>query len=689
MKTVNASSINNTVANMRQHALATAIVQKKTPGTYTFEFGSGSLAIEAVVNFLLVGNSRREMQRNVDALSSVMLDHGKNKRIFEKLFPSMTQALTENTQILSIGDIQDVVTKTLGAKAINGIVATYTEILVEAFSATKFVARSDGYSFREIRVDRFPNADDLTREFLRSELISMLRSEPLRLNLTSNKFTPKLLQEEFQRVISRLGAAIAKVGYHYDYLHDAMYCVYTSLNDRGQLAEALPAEAAKSSELAELCSNVTFVLAAFETAHTAARGGQWGYRAAMSQTLQILNLSDRYDIVTLGTATGHYRYDSVADGRNNLIGGVLSYSAPIKHRVDAAMFHQQTAAISMAQATSLERHSESMNALITGLQGWDMLETAHRDVTTVVSTAQMSELSDTARSTLFTIGNISATEMMHLAVAKADAVYLPKNPKSKKGLGSLELIFHKDLGSKRLMADEVPFEGTVYTTSAETLLLCCESFSPELSLDLTGQFTPDFVWSTMIVDDLSDFTHDYNIEQNITVKVGDMDLELTLDMEQITRNIQRENAFMVSQPFTGTVVAEAMRAVMDARDWTLKQDFAAKNPAAKVRLDAQVSHLLYAMYQKVLSSEAIQNASEHVIRLLAKSVPPESRDLTYSTLEQSNYRIAIETQLVGFIMLALNVLPDDGNESVLKPINQIWKDTEFFNRMIGAARANR
>lgn len=191
MKTTVASAVATAIKDLRVHDFATAIVQKRCPGTYTYEFGKGTFAVEAVVSFLLSdAKNPGAMQTNVDALSSALLDNAMIRRAWDKLFTSPTQSLSLEQNLFSVNDIQNAFASALGAKSLTGIVSTLTEILVDAFSGARFVSRTEGYSFAEMRDTRHPDENDLAREFLRQELVSALKSEPLRIRIDAKKFTP-------------------------------------------------------------------------------------------------------------------------------------------------------------------------------------------------------------------------------------------------------------------------------------------------------------------------------------------------------------------------------------------------------------------------------------------------------------------------------------------------------------------
>lgn len=691
MKTHLASSISASIADLRVHEFGTAIVQKRAPGLYTYEFGKGTFAVEAVVSFLLSdAKNPGAMQTNVDSLSTALLDNAMIRRAWDKLFTSPTQSLSLDQQLFSVNDVQAAFASSLGSKAMSGITSTLTEILVDAFSGARFVSRTEGYSYREERLGRHPDENDLAREFLRQELVSALKSEPMRIRIDAKKFTPTFLRSEFERLANKLGRGLAKLGYNYDALHDSMYVVYTALNDRGGLHTRLPAEVINSGEFAELAGNLTFVLAAYALAPKKARDGQWNLRNNMSKTIQILNLSDRFDIISLGTAVAHMRYTSVMDPRSNLLGGVLSYAAPIRHKTDVALFHQQSGSVPLMQAIRLDRYTESFGALVSPTQGWDIMGNAHEIVESIVSVGRIRELEDDPRSSLWVMGTLTQSDLLHLAVVKADRVYLPKVAANSKGEPlDARFVFEKDLDGKRLFADELPFEGVVVTPSPETLLLCCNSFEADLAFDMSGQATPDFVWDTMIVNTPEEIQWDFNGRTSLQVDLAGDAIMVDIDMTDLTRNIVRKTARMISQPFTSSVIDEAFAAIHDAVEWVSVQPYVASNPAVMERLKAQVGHQLFTMYTKMAESDTFADVLDSVIRRMAKSVIPEKRDETYMTLEQMNYRLQISVALVGYVYSRLQMMGGAETNVQHDKNMSVWKESDFFNRMIGASRAKR
>lgn len=690
MKYTEAKEITSELGDARPHSFGTAIIQKRAPGAYTYAFGNGSLAIDAVVSFLLSdATNPNAMQRNCDDLSNLLLDNGKIRRIWGALFASQTQNLTVDQHLFSSNDSSAEIAKVLGGKAISGLTATMNEILIEAFAGTSFVSRSEGYSFRELRHKRFPTADDLEREAMLDELVQALKSEPIRISFSAKRFTPTFLRVEFEKTCNRLGRLIAKLGYNYDAIQDAMYVVYTGLNDRGGLHSRLPAEVVNSGEYAELTSNLTFVLAAYERQPKKARDGAWNMRNNMAKVLKMINLSERYEIVSLNVAVGHMRYTPVVDARSNLLGGVLSYSAPIKHRTDVALFHQQSAGIPLLQAIRLERYTESFGSLIAPIQGWDIMGTAHDIVESIVSVSRIKETDDNPRSTLFVLGTLTSLDIVHLAVVQADQVYLPKDASKSAEPLDQRLIFEKDLAGLRLYADEIPFEGRIQTRNPHTLILGSKSVTPELSFDMTGQFTADFVWDTLIVNEQSEITWDFNGATELETEVGGSPVKVSIDMTDITRNIIRETARMMSQPFTAPIVNEAISAIHDAMDWVNNVSVVKGSAPVKARLGSQVSHQLHSVYERLASSDLFQGVLDSVIRRLAKTVSPDLRDETYMSLEQMNYRLMLSANLVGYVYQRLQLMGEFDGQNVHTRSVELWKENDFFNTMIGAARATR
>lgn len=693
MEFTTAKDVTANLTGLQAHSFGTAIVQKRTPGAFTYEFGKGSLALEAVISYLLAGSSTAPiMARNVDALAEILLDDAKLTRVWNELFPSMTQFLSPDQHLFSVNDIQGAFTKVLGAKAITGATSTMTEIMVEALSGTRFVSRTEGYSYREMRTVRFPDYDDMVREFLRAEVISHMKAEPLRLRFDAKKFSPVFLLTEFKTMCSRLGRALSKIGYNYDALHDSLYAVYTYLTCKGSIATRLPAEVANSGELAELVANVTFVAAAYKMAIKQPRDGNWNLRNNMAKAIQILNLSDRYDIVSIATAVGHCRYSNVVDPRSNLLGGVLSFAAPIWHKPEVALIHEhKTNGVGLLQAVRLERYSESFNGLISPVQGWDVNRAAHDIVESVVSVARISELDDDPRSTLWTIGALDPLDLIHIAVHKADRVFLPKSKSTETSLDN-RLVFEKDLKGLRLFAASVPFEGVVQTADAATLLLCCQSFDNELTFDMSGQAVPDFVWDTLIVNDQADIVWDYNGKRKIDVDVAGTTVSALLDMTDLTRNIARDTARMMRLDVTAPIMDAAFTAIHEATTWVASHPSVASNPGALARLEAQVGHQLFSMYERMSESPLFQDVLSQVIRRMAGSVPPAKRDDTYMTMEQMNYRLQISVELVGYIYEHLELFSRDAEMGISKihAANMfVWKKADFFNRMIGASRSKR
>lgn len=686
-----AKDVSHSLEGLREHFFRQAIVQKRAPGAYTYVFGDGKLAVEAVVSFLLTDTSNLgAMQKNIDALSKTLLDNERLQRVWNRLFPSQAQVLTPDQNLFSANDVQREFGQALGSKAITGITSTMTEVLIEALSGTRFVSRVSGYSFYEERPHRFPTKEQLARLFLEEELVAALRAEPLRIRFDAKKFTPAFLFDQFQQVCNRLGRLIAKIGYNYDALHDAMYVVFTGLNERGTLHDKLPKEVLDSAEYAELSTNLTFVLGAYSAAITRPRGADWTFRNALSRTLQVLNLSARYEIVSLATATAHCRYTSLIDPRSNLLGGVLSYAAPIKHPIDVVLAHQHVgSSIPLLEVIPLERYTEPFNALVSPVNGWDVLATAHEIVESIVTVTQVKETDDAPRSRLWQIDSLDERDLMHLAVLNADQVYLPRVTANGRQAVDSRFVFAKKLNGRRLFADDIPFEGRVFTTDAATLLLCCDSFDATIPFDMTGFAYPPAFFETLIVNDPQEILVEFGGSRDVDVRVAGRDLKVTISLVELTRQIEREGARLLRSPRAGAVLASAFRAIHGAYEWVLSTPSAQANVAVQERLRAQVSHQIGALYEQLASAGLFDGALDWVLRRLAKSVPPELRDETYMTLEQEDYRRQVAVELVGFVYETLQLLPKSETEDLHAKNVKLLRDAEYFARMLGVARAKR
>lgn len=688
-----ANEITADVTGHKQVQFRMAIVQRKAPGAYGFEFGQGKLAVDALAAYLLNGATMpKEMATRIDALGEKLRDHSFNRRIFENLFPNMQQQLQKNQIVSTVAELQDAVAKAMGKTADPALIAIYTELLIEVFSSASFVVPTRGYMHREVRLNKFPTFIDLVREAMRSELVAVMKEAPLRIALDSSRFTPAYIHSQFQETFSSLGGAMARVGYQYYALQDAAYLVVSALMAKGSQVDAVPEEVLHSAGFAELLTNFTFVKAALEAKIQSASSPAWELPKSVAKVLSMLNLSERYEMVPLDVAVAHYQYESVFDGRSNLIGGVLSYKTNFKQPIKVGLVEAVGNIPGVLQMTQLPIYEQTIASAIAPLNGWDPMSAAHRAAVTMMSTLTVSELDDTPRSVLFCPDVLAQGDLIHVAVAKADAVFIPQPNKRNMHLVADRLLFMKDLAGKRLFAEEIPFEGVIYTPDPATLILGCQSWEAKTSFDLADQEIPAHLWENFIVGATDDALIDYGQERSISVEIGGTPVELKLDLNSMLYLLPRTRARMVQNPISMDVMSAAISSLFAVHTMVIERLDATKqgNHAIEI-VNNQIAMLMNGFLEKLYRSNVGEQIVSDTIRRLAKGVSRENRELTYSRLQQAHYRVQVAVQVAVALMEATGILNnnnyavvDEEQVSLGDSVLNYLKENRFYSRMVGA-----
>lgn len=685
MEVIEATEVCGTVEGMKQHSFGTAIMQKNTPGVYTYEFGQGKLDIESIVNYMMIGTTDvDDMISSVDQLSNILTDHAVLKRIFKNTFPSLTQQLTKNAIIMTTLDNNNNLTKSVGDKVPPGIIAALSESVVEIFADTSFVASSIGYSYREVRDKRVPAYQDLVREFMRMELVDVMKSVPLRIPIKSTKFNPAYLLAEFTTKASTLGRALSRIGYNIQHLHDSLYAVKAFFTEGGSVAHKIPADLVNSTEFGDLLSNVTFVQAAFESGISAPTTGKWNLTTAVRNTVRILNLSDRYSIVTLSTAVAPYRYEPITDGRSNLVGGTLSYDVTFKHPINIGLFAEVNTLQSASEAIPLTDYDQAVGAMIAPLQGKNVMAPAHEAVTQMLSALHIDTFEERPVSKLAVIDTLSPIDMFHLAAAYSDRIFIV--PERRNTLTS-GLVFSKDLKGKRLFADEIPFEGVVYTSEPATLLLSCDEFDATIPFDMGTQQTPPKMWETFMMDDDHELLHDFSGAKKVEMTIADQTVSDKVDISSLLRLVRRDNARMIKMVLSPKVFQKALSAPLDAFDYVMEVVPDELKEQMRITLETQLGHIINGFLSTIFDTDAVESVIDEMIRRMARKISPRHRDLTYQRLHQVNYRRQLDVHITFLLLTKLGLLTDIfGNDVISVTEQRVLKflnETKFFERLIG------
>lgn len=695
MQFFKAAEVLATTTNGIPHQFATAIIQKKSPGVYVFEFGKGKLDTESVVSFFLAKcGDVSQISNEIDTLALVLRNIGILRSIFDGIFPKKTQSLSEGFTITTAPDIQRVITRALGDNAAPGLVALLQEIILEMFADQRFVLPSKGIAYREYRPERIPTYTELAKDCVRNELIALINESKLRIKLTAFKFTPASLMAEYERILSDLGRRVAQIGFTLHYFNDALYCIRTffALGTSKALVNQISQTVLQSTEFNDLLVNMTLVEMALNmennipdsmtTHHT--------LMESIRATVKMLSLSTRYQTVTLATAIAPYRYQPITDERSNLVGGLLSYAVKFHHQITVGMFDEIPELLNATQATVLNRETDDLTAVIAPLTGKDILKPVHDGCFHLLSAMSCGER-ETDRSVLAVIDLLSKADLAHIAAAYCDTVYIIPGVMAEEQMREPELIFAKDLKKKRILSESLPFEGIIYTNDPATIIIACDEFGAEIPLDMSAQDVPPETWDKFILNTPKlKLQKKYNTVKNISVEIGAEPIAVTIDLPSLLRHNNRNCAGVVYNPISSQVYTGAIAAILDCFDYVVKTvDGEEERRKLALGLGMQSCHMLSNLLVSALESTLYKGMVEDIVRRFVRKSSKRQKDLTYKSLYRANYRRQIELTLSFLILTRLNILqhPDDNTMSAADVENKVsafLQLNNYFDMLIGS-----
>lgn len=695
MEFIKAGEVTATTTNGLPHQFATAVIQKKSPGVYVYEFGKGKLDIESVVSFFLAKcENVTAITNEIDKLSMTLRNISTLRAIFDGIFPKKTQTLSEGFTITTAPDIQRVIGRALGENTTPGMVAVLQEIILEMFADQRFVLPSKGIAYREFRPERIPSYTELAKDCVRNELIGLINETKLRIKLDAFKFTPTSLMAEYERILSDLGRKVAQIGYTLNYFHDALYCVkcFFAIGTSRDLVSQLSQAVLQSTEFNDLIVNTTIVEMALnpENAIPDAVTTHHTLLESVKEATKMLSLSTRYQVVTLMTAIAPYRYTPIKDERSNLMGGVLSYAVKFQHQITVGMFDEIPELLNATQATVLNRETDDLTSVISPLVGKDILAPVHNGCVHLMSTIVADE-SEEDRSVLAIVDLLSPADLAHIAAAYSDTTYIIPGYSKEGEYKQPELVYSKDLKKKRLLSDSLPFEGIIYTADPATIIIACEEFDAEIPLDMSTQDVPAETWDKFILNTNSLILQKkYNTPKQILIEIGEEPLSVSIDIPSLLRHNNRNCAGVVYNPISAKVYSAAVSSVLDMFNYVLSTiPEGGERTKINLGLGMQSCHMLSSLVISHLSSTMFDGMVEDIVRRFVRKSSKRQKDLTYKSLHRANYRRQIEMHLAFVILTRLNILqhPDDATmsvEDVETKVSAFMTAHRYFDMLIGS-----
>lgn len=695
MQFLKASEVTATTTNGIPHQFATAIIQKKSPGVYVYEFGKGKLDIESVVSFFLARcENVTAIMDEIDKLSMTLRNITTLRLIFDGIFPKKSQTLSEGFTITTAPDVQRVIVRALGDNSTPGMVAVLQEIILEMFADQRFVLPSKGIAYREFRPERIPSYTELAKDCVRNELIGLINETKLRIKLDAFKFTPTSLMAEYERILSDLGRKVAQIGYTLNYFNDALYCVkcFFALGSARDLVAQLSQAVLQSTEFNDLIVNTTVVEMALNPDNSVPDAVTTHHTLleSVKEATKMLSLSTRYQVVTLMTAIAPYRYTPVKDERSNLMGGVLSYSVKFQHQITVGMFDEIPELLNATQATVLNRETDDLTSVVSPLIGKDLLAPVHTGCVHLMS-AIVADENEEDRSVLAVVDLLSPADLAHIAAAYADTTYIIPGYTKEGEAKQPELVYSKDLKKKRLMSESLPFEGVIYTADPATIIIACDEFEAEIPLDMSTQDVPIETWDKFILNTTSlPLQKKYNTPKNIVIEIGAEPLSIAIDIPSLLRHNNRNCAGVVYNPISAKVYSAAVDAILDMFHYVLSTTpEGGEHDKINIGLGMQSCHMLSSLVVSHLSSSMFEGMVEDIVRRFVRKSSKRQKDLTYKSLHRANYRRQIEVMLAFVILTRLNILqhPDDSTMSASDVENRVGEFLvahSYFDMLIGS-----
>jgi hypothetical protein len=641
--------------NLLPAKFVSALIVTSAPGFHQHTYGNGSVNLDTTLALLFKDcDTEQDISDVRDSLADMFSRFRLADQIVAKIWQKPYQSIVPNLIQLSVPEIEEGMSSVLSQASALTTVPFMTEMFLTACDPLKIVHPYAGFSYFEDRNKRHPDDFELQLEMAKLEMKALLEQHTFSFVAKAGKgFIPKSIITDMAETFTELAIGMRRLGYYNDYLMDSYYIIAKLAGNDSLITAGIPKSVADSRAVAELRANLTFTQLALQHAPENIVTAEWDLQHAVDTVVEQLYLSKRIQPKDLSTSVAHYRYTNVIDGRSNVVGGVLSPHLTTTFDTEVAVFTELDNLTKHRDGTKLPTYSAVLSGMFEPLSTTNIFNRAHQASVSLLSIGRIHEGDDDSRSTLLNISQISENDVLHLAAAKADALYYHVTDDRE-----LVLIFKKELNGLRVKMEELAFADVVYTDDPSTLILCCESFDEKTAFVYKKKSIDEKSWRSRFLD-IAPHLRNFSTESKFQFIVDNNSLSVQTNLVSLLHLRARTRAELIHDqhvadwmtdsfiaPFVAlSVVMPELRAMADD-EYVVEPGF------------IQLGHIIASALEPIMRTRHFQVVVEDLIRRAANRSPKEAREASYQKLHQAHLLKQVQIEAALFIMSSIGLTTD-------------------------------
>lgn len=454
--------------NTRPMTFHQALVDKTGPGERTHELHIGSTDLETKAVLLSQGGVEESIVR-------IAMDVGANTNLLKKMFPMKKDGgyLDTTNPHFTATSLQEEIKSSMKGY-VDGSDLEIASMLYVAFMAdllkgTSIIQPSKPLVCTTQALDIFVSPDVIREQVRVNSLMMTLDEANLCLNLGRIKrLTPKYFITEACKVLSNLGITLMDDRRHEMYLDDAKHLVQMYHHPEKRFS-LLPVDVRDDINLKTLASNISFTIFALTTpGSNELRTPAHLLSKALAYVVAVINKSPRMDVVTMDQIRKYIGHTQVKDPKGQVVGSIAWRNMNGAVRTQASRYvpmnRDESIHFQQPQKIVEEIFDSVGSKLFSAISGRQMADMTHEVMTNLATTE--------SKPYSIAIG-LTDYDMMHYAVASADAIYMRTEKENGDIFPSLVYeVHHNDnyLGSVGTYGEK-----SLLRNAAEAVTLCMDN----------------------------------------------------------------------------------------------------------------------------------------------------------------------------------------------------------------------
>lgn len=684
-----ARQIDDIRPDMMEHAFTSVHQASTAPGAFGLVFGQGKMTPDSIAMILAPTGARpTESLTRISSIGKVLCDPTFAIDVFKQIFPNMSQTLNKNQILLTVWDLQTAVAKSLRSSAGTEIQTVVSEILIQLLATGHFIQPAVGWVVREERHQRFPDRNEYLLEGVRAFLTSAMQSVDLRLHLASTRFTPSAVLDDMTQVLRKIGYALIHSAADFKQVSTALWLVQQTFRRDVPEPERLPDSIINNSILAELRANLSFALAASEAVEVNVGLHQgWEYEDALKSAYQTLNLSPRYNEVSIDTAASIYNVTHNYDAQDDLRSAVLSPNVHFTHPMLVGMTAKvRGAALDSTSFMRLPDAEDILGRVVAEAAPNTMTASLHAAMVSIASQVNMREGSSDPRSELLAINVIDELDYVCLAIKASNLTYVYMDAAQR-----LRLVYSVELKRKRIFADAIPYDSKVITEDAATAILAGGDRTATLALETRTQIMPIEMYDGYFVGDVDDYLVEFDRNHTMRLSLAGNVRTLDVRMLDLLAVTPRESTRMAINYVDLVLYTNFIDALMSLSKWVIASEYIERLPVGeegpamvsdgeRQLVERQIAHLINSMLARIFTTTAGEQITDKLARLVVRQAPISEQLTLYNTFKREEYRSQVRVKMALLLLVTTGWLDD----SVMIPVMKFFEDARFYEYQRGA-----